>query len=67
MQIASAVCLTVSVNALSTIARSNASLHIDVNRCGLVKLLAVRTINANEEISFYDYENDYLYPAFDWF
>ncbi len=56
--------LGVSVNVLSTIVRSNASMHIDVNRCGLVKLVADRTINANEKI-FYDYESDYLYPAFD--
>ena len=56
--------LGVSVNVLRTIVMSNASMHIDVNRCGLVKLVADRTINANEEI-FYDYESDYLYPAFD--
>ena len=56
--------LGVSIDTSLTVVAANASLHIDVNRCGCVKLVADMDINFRSEI-YYDYAHSYVFPAFD--
>ena len=53
--------LGVSVDCTRRVVQSNASLHVDGNRCGCVKLIAESDIDVRTEI-FYDYESSFIFP-----
>jgi hypothetical protein len=53
----------VSVDNIGTVVISNASLHVDTNRCGCVYLFADCDIKMNSEI-YFDYEKSFIFPVF---
>jgi len=55
--------LGVSVDTSGSVVTANASLHVNVNRCGSVKLVAACDIKFGSEI-FYDYESSFILPEF---